>query len=461
MFKNERFQLLMKHPVYGMPCYIFSICAIIILAAAYLKILPGGMIGASSLLLVIGVILGEIGDRIPIWKDWIGGGSILAFLGGAFLLHWGLLPPNIKHMTKDLLEEADFLNLFIAAIMVGSILTIDRETLLKSIAKYIPTLLIAIFCGTLLGIVAGMIVGVNPIEVVTYYALPTLGGGNGGGAVPLSQIYSGLQAEKLINAGSLVAGSEEAQAFIAQAKGEYYSKAIAILTISNIFAIISAALLVKIGKIFPKLTGGEGKLLKGQKEQQEDKKSQKAEITLKDVGAGMLLISSFYILGLLFSKIILPKIGSFSMHNLAYMVIFLILANSFGIIPEELKAGAKRFQSFISGRFLLLIMVGVGIANTDVGVILAILNFKTAFICLFIVLGAIIGAILGAVIFNFFFIESAISAGCCMCTRGDTGNLATLGGAKRMDLISFAIISTRVGGGIILVLASIFMSITA
>lgn len=66
MFKNERFQLLMKHPVYGMPCYIFSICAIIILAAAYLKILPGGMIGASSLLLVIGVILGEIGDRIPI-----------------------------------------------------------------------------------------------------------------------------------------------------------------------------------------------------------------------------------------------------------------------------------------------------------------------------------------------------------------------------------------------------------
>lgn len=461
MFKNKNFEKLVNHSVYGMPCYIFCICAIIILTSAYLKILPGGMIGAASLLLVIGVILGEIGDRIPIWKDWIGGGSILAFLGGAFLLHWGILPEGAKHMTKDLLDEADFLNLFIASIMVGSILTIDRQTLLKSIAKYIPTLLIAILGGTLLGIIAGMIVGISPIEVVTYYALPTLGGGNGGGAVPLSQIYSNLQAEKLIHAGTFLAGSSEANAFIQQAKGDYYSKAIAILTISNIFAIISAALLVKIGKIFPKLSGGEGALLKGQSKEDESTKSAKVEITLKDVGAGMLLISSFYILGLLFSKIILPKIGSFSMHNLAYMVIFLILANSFGIIPKELKAGAKRFQSFISGRFLLLIMVGVGIAYTDVGVILHILNFKTALICLFIVLGSIIGAIIGALIFNFYFIESAISAGCCMCTRGDTGNLATLGGAKRMDLISFAIISTRVGGGIILVIASIFMSFTA
>ena len=34
-----------------------------------------------SALAVFGLLFGEIGDRIPIWNDYIGGGTILVFFG--------------------------------------------------------------------------------------------------------------------------------------------------------------------------------------------------------------------------------------------------------------------------------------------------------------------------------------------------------------------------------------------
>lgn len=56
---------------------------------------------------------------------------------------------------------------------------------------------------------------------------------------------------------------------------------------------------------------------------------------------------------------------------------------------------------------------------------------------------------------GFFFVDSAVTAGLCMANRGGSGDLAVLGAADRMDLISYAQLSSRLGGGIILVIGSI------
>ena len=92
---------------------------------------------------------------------------------------------------------------------------------------------------------------------------------------------------------------------------------------------------------------------------------------------------------------------------------------------------------------------------------MAVLNFKTLFICLFVVLGAIIGAGVVGTLFGFYFVESAITAGLCMANRGGSGDLQVLGAANRMELMSYAAISSRIGGAIILLIGSIAFSFMA
>lgn len=88
--------------------------------------------------------------------------------------------------------DTNFINLFIIALITGSILSLDRSILLRSFAGYIPAILGGVAAAMLLGVIGGLIFGVDPGRSVTYYVLPIMGGGNGGGAVPLSQMYEGV-----------------------------------------------------------------------------------------------------------------------------------------------------------------------------------------------------------------------------------------------------------------------------
>ncbi len=52
---------------------------------------------------------------------------------------------------------------------------------------------------SVLGIVAGLPFGVNPVNIMLKYVLPVMGGGNGAGAVPLSQIYETVTGDAAAN----------------------------------------------------------------------------------------------------------------------------------------------------------------------------------------------------------------------------------------------------------------------
>jgi Na+/citrate or Na+/malate symporter len=76
-------------------------------------------------------------------------------------------------------------------------------------------------------------------------------------------------------------------------------------------------------------------------------------------------------------------------------------------------------------------------------------------IAFLIVVGAIIGSAVVGHLVGFFPIDSAITAGLCMANRGGSGDLAVLGASRRMGLIAYAQLSSRLGGGIVLVIGSI------
>ena len=65
---------------------------VIIIFAAFVGALPTDFAGTFALMLSIGIVFDEIGERIPFWNSYIGGGIVLAFLGTAALVYFNILP---------------------------------------------------------------------------------------------------------------------------------------------------------------------------------------------------------------------------------------------------------------------------------------------------------------------------------------------------------------------------------
>ena len=333
------------------------------------------------------------------------------------------------------MDDQDFLSFFIAVLITGSILSLERNILLKSFAGYIPAILGGLVGAAALGVLGGLLFGVSPSQAILKYVLPIMGGGNGGGAVPLSQIYEQVTG---------------------QPKAEYYAFAIAVLTIANIFAIMSAAVLGKIGEKKTSWTGDGTVLMRKQTEIRSE--SGKTSATLAQVGGGLILSGGFYALGRLFGKVLLPKVFGVAIHPFAYMILFVALVSALGIIPEGLRAGAKKLQSFFTGTLILIIMVGVG-ADTSLKELLDAITFGNVVMAFLIVVGAILGSAVTGYLVGFYPIDSAVTAGLCMANRGGSGDLAVLGASKRMELMAYAQLSSRLGGGIVLVIGSILFSL--
>ena len=76
-----------------------------------------------------------------------------------------------------------------------------------------------------------------------------------------------------------------------------------------------------------------------------------------------------------------------------------------------------------------------------------------------VVLGAIIGAGLIGMLVKFYFVESAVTAGLCMANAGGNGDVMVLSSCDRMNLMSFAQISSRIGGALVLVVQSVLLGI--
>lgn len=432
--------------IFGMAWYVYAAVAGVALIAMFGDYLPSNTVGAFAILYTLGIALGWIGDRIPVWNTYIGGGSILAFLGSAYLVYIGIIPEATIETVKIFMDTTDFLDLFIAVLITGSILSVNRKLLLKAFAGYLPAILAGIVGAILLGMVGGLLVGVEPARVATEYVLPIMGGGTGAGAIPMADIYANAT------------GNDPAK---------WLSFGLSILTIANIIAIMAAGVLNKIGELsFGKALTGNGELIRNAEDISALEGKEEVKVTQRDIACGLILACAFYVAGNILSKVVqIPEFTLFGstlkidIHRFAWMVVLVAIANIAGVIPAELRVGANKLQGYFSKQFLLVIMCGVGIALTDLGELIAAFTFGNVLIATLIVVGAILGSGLVGWLVGFYPIETAITAGLCMANRGGSGDLAVLGAAKRMELISFAQISSRLGGGLMLIIASVVFGI--
>lgn len=393
-----------------------------------------------TILAIFGILFGEIGDRIPFWNDYIGGGTVLVFIASAVMGTYKLIPePLLKSINVFYGEQpVNFLELFIPALVVGSVLTVNRNVLLKAISGYIPLILIGVVGASIGGILAGLIFGIAPLDVMMNYVLPIMGGGTGAGAIPMSEMW----AQKT-----------------GRPANEWFAFAISILTVANVIAILTGALLNKLGYKYTKLTGNGNLIVEEGKEVVKDEEV-KLEVGQKEFAAALIFTGIVFLFSHI-SSVIWSSFGfSFEMHRLAFLVIYCIILNVLNVVPAPLKAGAKNMQTFFSKYTIWVLMGAVGF-GTDVQEIINSLTLGNLVIAIAIVFGAVGLIMIVARKMKFYPIEAAITAGLCMANRGGSGDVAVLGAANRMELMPFAQISSRVGGAMMLILGSFMFGLFA
>ena len=422
--------------IYGAPWYLALIASGLILITAYTGALEVDFSSCLALILAYGIIFYEIGEWLPIWNSYIGGGVLAAFFGTAIVTQLNLVPENYVEPINDFVsgDMVGFMTFFIIILIAGSVLALEKDVLLKSFVGYLPAILGGLGCAMLFGVLAGMIFGIKPSVVILKYVLPVMGGGNGAGAVPMSQIYEKATGDAAAN---------------------FYAFAIIILTIANVMSIIAGGLLNKLGDKKTSWTGDKKTLLRNNSVLVTD--DEKIEPTIKDMGAAMLIAVACYAVGQLFAGYILPTIFGAPIHQFAYMIILVVILAATGVIPKRIRAGAKRLQKFMTTTCSVVVMAGLGF-DFNLEELFHACTLQNVIIALFIVIGAIVGSAVVGWMVGFYPIDSAITAGLCMANRGGNGDIAVLGAAKRMDLMAYAQLSSRLGGGIVLIVASFLFS---
>lgn len=422
--------------ILGFPLWIFLILNAVMIFLASKDWMLTNMVGALAFALLVGTLLGWVGDHIPVWKTWFGGGMLFTCLVAGAMNTFNLVGESTKETLNTFNGDTGFLDLYILVLITGSVLAVDRKMLLKSFAGYIPTIIVGVIGALSLAGLVGAVTGVGAVEAITTFAIPVMGGGNGAGIQPMSRMWA-----------DATGGDASA----------WYASAFAVISLGNLVAVFMSALLNKLGQVKPALTGN-GKLMVDT--QNTDNKAEEYKPTAADYVTGLGLGLCCFCISDLYAKhisIVNNHLDlGFSIHTFAFMVILMAILNISNILPANVKAGAQAMQQFFVKymSFPLMITVGIGTNLSDYANVFT--NWSNLLVIIATVVGAMIGTFIMARLLHMYPVEAMLTAGLCMANGGGAGDVQCLGAANRMEMMSYAQISSRIGGAIMLIVASFF-----
>jgi Na+/citrate or Na+/malate symporter len=341
-------------------------------------------------MIVLGAIFNWIGDHTPIIKSYLGGGAIVCIFGAALLVYFHILPDGtydlplkagfnlVGAINSFFKGDGGFLDWYIAALITGSILGMNRKLLVKAAARYFP----AIFGGLILafGLCMGVaaLMGYPVINALLLVALPIMGGGMGAGATPLSRIFD----------------ANPDVAMNAQQAISIMSPAVAI---GNAISIVLAGILVKVmvGKL-----NGKGSLMQtGAMDASEldispEMKQKREKISLADLGIGLLISGGFFTVGFILQGIWNSLGTGVTIHAYAWMIITVAICKITNIVPERIEVACFQWFQFIMKNFTPMLLIGIGICYLDIGTVVSSFSVTYLLLCLATCVGAFLGAAL-------------------------------------------------------------------
>ncbi len=407
-------------PVYG----VIFICLGVLLA---FEKASGDISIMFALLTVFGFTFAELGARIPGLRQ-IGGPVIVTIFLPACLVHYKLLPNELVGSINDFWQSTKILYLFIACVIVGSILSMDRRTLLTGIVKIFIPLAAGSVLATIAGTLTGIAFGLSAHHTFFYIIVPIMAGGIGEGAIPLTLGYADI---------------------LNLPQNQLFAQIVPAIVLGNLMAIICASLLNQLGKRRPRYTG-QGRLYAAD-EVAPAELAKASTVTVEHIAAAGMIAITFYILGILVHKLTgLPApVG---------MLFLAVLAKLTYAVSPKLEDGARTVYHFFSTAVTYPLLFAIGITTTswdDLMAAFTLANIVIITVTVFTLttVGFFVGKWVGL-----YPIESAI-INACHSGMGGIGDVAILTSARRLELMPFAQIATRLGGAITITAAILLLGL--
>src|ERR1700730_9846586 len=409
------------------PIPVYVILIALLVGFTYTGDIKGEISIMIAVLVIGGFTCAEIGKRTPVLRN-IGAAAIFATFVPSALAYYKLLPPQIEKSVIEFTKYTNFLYLFIACIIVGSILSMDRQVLVQGFLKIFVPLAIGSIAAGIVGTLVGTLLGLGAYHTFFFVVIPIMAGGVGEGAIPLSVGYSEI---------------------LAQRQGNRFAKVLPPVMLGSLTAILLAGTLNYVGKQYPNLTG-EGRLQPGEHDEMDPAREDAedeigAPIDVGTIAAAGLAAITLYLLGVMCYRL-------FGLPAPVAMLFLAVIAKLVSAVPPHLQRGGFVVSTAVT--YPLLFAIGVSMTPWDK--LIAAFNLPNLItiistVATLMATGGLIGRWL-----NMYPIEVAI-INACHSGQGGTGDVAILTAANRMQLMPFAQIATRIGGAITVTLVLVLL----
>jgi malate:Na+ symporter len=389
--------------------------------------LPTEINVAVAVLAIGGFTCAELGKRLPGVRQ-VGGAAILATFIPSALVYYHLLPVPVIELVTNFTKSTNFLYLFISAIIVGSILGMDRRVLIRGFLKIFVPLACGSVVAGLVGTAVGTLLGLGAKHTLFFLVVPIMAGGVGEGAIPLSVGYAEI---------------------LHQNQGELFAQVLPVVMLGSLTAILIAGALNMAGKKYPHLTG-EGRLQPNSEVAIEEAHSEERKPpAVAEIAAAALFAISLYMLGLLCNKL-------FGLPAPVAMLFIAVLIKLTRAVSPNLQAGSFFVFRFFQVAVTYPLLFAIGVAMTPWETLTAAFAAPKLITIVSTVVSLIATGFFVGKWVNLYPIDTAI-VNACHSGQGGTGDVAILTAANRMQLMPFAQIATRIGGAITVTAALILL----
>ncbi|AXF07724.1 CCS family citrate carrier protein [Paraburkholderia sp. GV068] len=418
-FWPEGWWKLMEYRIGIIPLPVYFILLALIVGFAVTGKMPGEISMAIAVLAFFGFTCAELGKRLPLLRN-IGAAAICATFVPSALTYYHVLPKPILHLTTEFTKSTNFLYLFIASIIVGSILSMDRRVLIRGFVKIFVPLALGSLAAAIVGIAVGAAFGLGARHTLLYIVVPIMAGGVGEGAIPLSIGYSEI---------------------MHLPQGELFAQVLPPVMLGSLTAIVLSGALDMLGKRFPHLTG-DGRLQVGETDEMAPAEEEiRGHIDVTHIAAAGITAITLYLLGLMCRNL-------FGLPAPVAMLFLAVLVKLARAVSPQLQEGAFVVYKFFSTAVTYPLLFAIGVAMTPWDKLMAaftIANIVTIVATVATLMGT---GFLVARKLKMYPIDTAI-VNACHSGQGGTGDVAILTAANRMQLMPFAQIATRIGGAIV------------